>query len=320
MLHFIRPQVGLIHSNEFKNQQHLFQYTQFDRAFIVTNQNGYENLLKHAEQFFANEAIEFFGNFVATEGLDYVISVQWGILETFIRIGVEQALTGVKNIPHLIYDILSNSDYRQLFPNITYSEQELHYIYNNLDDSSYDLLSYEDLYNLEPKTAVKHITTHVKIICDKKTAMFIQNNINFMSCIEYACTNDSVIIPSEILSETKLLKDFKKSCELMQKIKNQFSGNFSMEEMLQPTLSAYEIVLEVTLEDWLLFFNKFVHGKLTMENIIVKIIMYDLLCLLQHTYGIFLVDQADSFQSLLNRDLDNILSAQNSWKLLKCNI
>ena len=157
MLKFVKPNTVLLLSERIiEDNQPSQKYAYFDRAFIVTNEEGYDILLKTASEIFKDESIEFFGDFVATKNIDYIVSVQWGILEAFLRACYDQIVNGVVNMPHIAYDIYMNDTYRKYFPFLNFDEKILNDMESKMHQSTYDLLSYDDLCNVDQDIALFH--------------------------------------------------------------------------------------------------------------------------------------------------------------------
>ncbi len=314
MVQFTKPNAALIMSDHIMEEHNAKdKYAHFDRAFIVTDEKGCNNLLAHASEFFAKESLELFGDFIATKDMEYIVSVQWSILEAFLRSSIIHIKNGRKNIPHLVYDLLSNPTYKRYFHFVSCDDALLRNMEAHLDNNTYDLLSLEDICNLDTDIAIQHITIVIKINCDKETFNHFYNNMNYRSCIQSAYKADRMIVPMEVLNNN-LLKEFKNACNNLNKIyKALEKDNYAAAQALLPGSTEREFTFEITIAEFINFANQYVNSFLEMSTMEIKCINYLMCSLITDTFSIFILDRLDDFKALLGKDANAIADAITTW-------
>lgn len=314
MLEFVKPNaVFLLKDRNLEEKSESTQYAYFDRAFIVTNESGYNNLLKHAELFFNDDVVEFFDDFIATKNIDYIISVQWGIFETFLRSVYDRISNGNKNIPHIVYDIYMNPTYRKYFPFLRFDEELLVKSEDKMDKNTYDLLSFEDICNLDTDIAIKHITAHIQITCDQYTFEHYFKNMNYKSCVQSICNPENVIVPVEVI-ENDLFKLFKNSYNASYKIYKELEkNNYEVAKTLIPGSAERQLIIEITLEELFAFMHKYETKELTMDTMEIKTLNYLMCDLISSVFNIFVLDRMDGVKALLASDSNKIADALSIW-------
>lgn len=317
MLKFVKPNAVLLMSERLiEDKIEETRYAYFDRAFIVTNDAGYHSLLKNAAEFFHDDAVEFFGDFIATKNIDYIISVQWGILEAFLRAAYDRVNNGVHNIPHIIYDIYMNPTYRKYFPFLNFDEQVLNDNEYYMDTNTYDLLSFEDICNLEQDIALKHITVNIQLKCDRETHDHFFKNMNYRSCVSSQCNPERYIVPVEVINNGQF-SVFKNACNTMYKVyKNLEKENYGVAKTLIPGSAERELIVEITLEHFISFMNRYVNQAMFMETMEVKALCYLMCTLVKDTFGIFIGDKLDNILKFLAKDSNSIADALSVWNNL----
>lgn len=317
MLKFVKPNAVLLLSERIiEDNQPSQKYAHFDRAFIVTNEEGYDVLLKTASEIFKDESIEFFGDFVATKNIDYIVSVQWGILEAFLRSCYDQIINGVVNMPHIAYDIYMNDTYRKYFPFLNFDKKILNDMESQMHQSTYDLLSFEDICNLDPDIALRHITVNIQLKCDRETHEHFFKNMDYRSCVSSQCNPERYIVPVEVINNGQL-SVFKNACNTMYKVyKNLEKDKYGVAKTLIPGSAERELIVEITLEHFIYFMNRYVNQAMFMETMEVKALCYLMCTLVKDTFGMFIGDNLDNILKFLAKDSDAIADALSVWNNL----
>ena len=317
MLKFVKPNAVLLMSERLiKDKIEESRYAYFDRAFIVTNDAGYHSLLKNAAEFFQDDSVEFFADFIATKNIDYIISVQWGILEAFLRIAYERVENGVHDIPHVVYDIYMNPTYRKYFPFLKFDETVLNDNEKHMDKNTYDLLSLDDVCNLDQEVALKHITVNIQLKCDRETYDHFFKNMNYRSCVSSQFNPERYIVPVEVI-ENGQFSGFRNACNNMYKVyKNIEKDHYSVAKTLVPGSAERELILEITLESFIGFVNRYVKQAMFIETTEVEVLVYLMCTLIKDTFGMFVGDQLDDITNFLAKDSDAIADALSVWNSL----
>ena len=314
MLKFVKPNAVLLMSErliEDKIEENRYAY--FDRAFIVTNDAGYHSLLTSAAEFFNDDSVGFFGDFIATKHIDYINSVQWGILEAFLRTAYERVSNGVCNIPHIVYDIYMNDTYRKYFPLMNFDKNILIENEDNMDKNTYDLLSFEDICNLDQDIALRHITVNIQLKCDRETHEHFFKNMDYRSCVSSQCNPERYIVPVEVINNGQF-SVFKNACNTMYKVyKNLERDNYGVAKTLIPGSAERELIVEITLEHFISFMNRYVNQAMFMETMEVKTLCYLMFTLVKDTFGMFIGDKLDDILKFLAKDSDSIADALSVW-------
>ena len=317
MLKFVKPNTVLLFSERIIEDSQLTQkYARFDRVFIVTNEDGYDALLKTASDIFEDNTIEFFGDFVATKNIDYIVSVQWGILEAFLRACYDRIINGVVNIPHLAYDIYMNDVYRKYFPLLEFDQNILNEAEPKMHQSTYDLLSYADLCNIDQDIVLRHITVTLRYTCDRDTHQHLIKNMDYRSCVESSCNPTKYIVPVEVI-QNGTFNTFKSACSNMYKVYQSLEReNYGVAKTIIPGSSEHELTIEMTLENMIKFLNRYVNKSLFMETMEQKVLIYLTCVLIKDAFGVFVGDQLDDITKFLAKDSDAIADALSVWNSL----
>lgn len=317
MLQFVKPNTVLLLSERIiEDNQPSQKYAHFDRAFIVTNEEGYDVLLKTASEIFKDESIEFFGDFVATKNIDYIVSVQWGILEAFLRACYDQIINGVVNIPHIAYDIYMNDTYRKYFPFLNFDEKILNDMESQMHQSTYDLLSYDDLCNIDQDIALRHITVTLRYTCDRDTHQHLVKNMDYRSCVGFSCNPTKYIVPVEVI-QNGTFNTFKSACNNMYKVYQSLErDNYGVAKTILPGSSEHELTIEMTLENIIKFLNRYVNKSLFVETMEQKVLIYLTCVLIKDAFGVFVGDQLDDITNFLAKDSNAIADALSVWNSL----
>lgn len=317
MLEFVRPNIVLLFSERIiEDSQPAQQYARFDRAFIVTNEDGYDALLKTAAEIFKDNTIEFFGDFVATKNMDYIVSVQWGILEAFLKACYDQIINGVVNIPHLVYDIYMNDVYRKYFPLLDFDKNILNEMELKMHQDAYDLLSYDDLCNIDQDIALKHLTVTLRYTCDRDTHQHLVNNMDYRSYIDFSYNPTKYIVPVEIICNGTF-NAFKSACNSIYKVYQSLEeNNYSVAKTILPGSAEHELTIDMTLENLIKFLNRYVNKSLFIETMELKVLIYLTCVLVKDAFGVFIGDQLDNITQFLAKDSDAIADALSIWNNL----
>ena len=178
-----------------------------------------------------------------------------------------------------------------------------------MDNNTYDLLSYEDVCNLDTEIASKHITMHIQINCSTHAYNHFFNNMDYKSCVSSNYNTERYIVPVEVIQDD-MFKEFKTACRANYKIYKHFENiDYCFAKTIIEHCAERELIVEITIENFIKFIEKYLNNEITMDTMEIKCLTYLMCTLAKDIFGIFFNDKLSEMLSLLGKDANKIADA-----------